>query len=42
MRKKDKNLSKVALTFLGMAFLLGHMNDCGGITVELGKELQRS
>lgn len=25
-----------------MAFLLGHMNDCGGITVELERSLQRS
>ena len=41
-KEEDKNLSKVALTFLGMAFLLGLMNACGGIILELERSLQRS
>lgn len=41
-KEEGKNLSKVVLTFLGMAFLLGLMNGCGGIIVELERSLQRS
>lgn len=33
---------EVVLTFLEMAFLLGFMNDCGKITLELERNLQRS
>lgn len=41
-KEEGKNLSKVVLTFLGMAFLLGFMNDCGEITLEPERNLQRS
>ena len=41
-KEEDKNLSKAVLTFLGMAFLLGLMNDCGEIILELERNLPRS
>jgi hypothetical protein len=39
-KKADKNLSKVVLTFLGMAFSLGFMDDCGEIIFEVKRNLQ--
>lgn len=41
-KEEDKNLSKAVLTFLGMAFLLVLMNDCGEIILELERNLLRS
>lgn len=41
-KEEGKDLSKAVLTFLGMAFLLGFMNDCGEIILELERNLQRS
>lgn len=41
-KEEGKNLSKVALIFLGGAFLLGFMNDCGEIILELERNLSKS